>query len=272
MEFRKALLGAASILALTAGAQRSADASIPLDAVAQSATERQSATEHRSATERRDFGIAAHEDPLFELMTRTQGSLEPPLVENALRAMLANPSPELIEAVPTVLSGLSGLGASSDTITRTKEVLVELVSNASSVSTDIVEPVLSQLQNDDTQGTFKIAQAHNRRVPGEIGQTGGGGGGGGGAPGGASSDIRLKHDIALVDRLENGLGLYHFSYNGSEQAYVGVMAQEVEAVVPEAVVKDDDGFLRVRYDMLGIRMQTWEEWVASGQAAQSTMH
>ena len=79
------------------------------------------------------------------------------------------------------------------------------------------------------------------------------------------SDIRLKHNIALLGRLDNGLGFYRFSYNGSDKAYVGVMAQEVEAVMPEAVVRGSDGYLRVFYDRLGLRMQAWEEWVAAGE-------
>ena len=91
---------------------------------------------------------------------------------------------------------------------------------------------------------------------------GGGGGMGGGGMG--MSDIRVKHGIALLGHLENGLGFYRFSYNGSDQAYVGVMAQEVEAVMPDAVVRGSDGYLRVNYDKLGLRMQTFEEWTASG--------
>src|SRR5205823_14499907 len=51
------------------------------------------------------------------------------------------------------------------------------------------------------------------------------------------SDIRLKHDIRLLGHLENGLGYYRFSYNGSDKVYVGVMAQEVQSVKPEAVVR-----------------------------------
>ena len=48
-----------------------------------------------------------------------------------------------------------------------------------------------------------------------------------GGMGMAPSDIRLKHDIVLLGHLDNGLGFYRFSYNGSDKAYVGVMAQEV---------------------------------------------
>jgi hypothetical protein len=102
---------------------------------------------------------------------------------------------------------------------------------------------------------------------------GGGGHGGGGHGGGGHgrrSDIRLKHDIVLLGHLDNGLGYYRFSYNGSDKAYVGVMAQEVQAVMPEAVVRGSDGYLRVYYDQLGIRMQTWESWVASGERIPTT--
>ena len=54
-------------------------------------------------------------------------------------------------------------------------------------------------------------------------------GGRGGGGGGRRSDIALKHDVVLLGHLDNGLGYYRFSYLGSEKAYVGVMAQEVQA-------------------------------------------
>jgi hypothetical protein len=97
-------------------------------------------------------------------------------------------------------------------------------------------------------------------------RAGGGGGfrGGGGRGGGRRSDIMLKHDIVLLGHLANGIGYYRFSYNGSDRAYVGVMAQEVETVMPQAVVRDRDGYLRVFYDRLGVKFQTYEHWIASG--------
>jgi Protein of unknown function (DUF3300)/Chaperone of endosialidase len=106
-------------------------------------------------------------------------------------------------------------------------------------------------------------------VAGGGGRVGGGGfaGGGGmrgGGGGGRRSDIRLKHDVTLLARLDNGLGFYRFSYNGSHKAYVGVMAQEVQRVMPEAVVRGHDGYLRVYYDRLGVTFETYDQWVASG--------
>ena len=92
----------------------------------------------------------------------------------------------------------------------------------------------------------------------------GGGGGGGRGGGGRRSDINAKHDITLLGRLNNGLGFYRYSYKGSDKAYVGVMAQEVQAVMPDAVVRGTDGYLRVFYDKLGLKFETYRHWVASG--------
>jgi hypothetical protein len=94
----------------------------------------------------------------------------------------------------------------------------------------------------------------------------GGGGGGGfrGGGGGRRSDIALKHDIVLLGHLDNGLGYYRFSYLGSQKAYVGVMAQEVQVVMPNAVTRGSDGYLRVYYDRLGLKFRTYHDWLAVG--------
>src|SRR3981081_30613 len=59
------------------------------------------------------------------------------------------------------------------------------------------------------------------------------------------SDMMLKHDIYLLGHLDNGLGFYRFSYNGSDKAYVGVMVPEVPTGLPTAVLWGSDGELRV---------------------------
>jgi hypothetical protein len=38
------------------------------------------------------------------------------------------------------------------------------------------------------------------------------------------------------------------------------MAQEVAQIMPQAVMRGADGFLRVDYAQLGLRMMTWDEW------------
>lgn len=93
---------------------------------------------------------------------------------------------------------------------------------------------------------------------------GGGGGGRGGGGGGRRSDIALKHDIVLLGHLANGLGYYRFSYLGTRKAYVGVMAQEVENMMPDAVTRGSDGYLRVDYEKLGLKFRTYHDWLAGG--------
>jgi hypothetical protein len=95
-------------------------------------------------------------------------------------------------------------------------------------------------------------------------RAGGARGGGGGRGGGRRSDVRLKHDLVLLGHLDNGLGFYRFDYNGSDKAYVGVIAQEVQRVMPQAVARDRDGFLKVFYGKLGVTFQTYDHWIASG--------
>jgi hypothetical protein len=97
---------------------------------------------------------------------------------------------------------------------------------------------------------------------------GGGGGGfrGGGGGGGRRSDIELKHDVQLLGRLANGLGYYRFSYLGSSKAYVGVIAQEVQQLMPHAVTRGRDGYLRVHYEQLGLKFGSYADWLARGAA------
>jgi hypothetical protein len=74
---------------------------------------------------------------------------------------------------------------------------------------------------------------------------------------GKVSDRRLKENIELVGKDERtGLNLYEFSYKkGSGKRYVGVMADEVEKLYPDAVFVMPDGFMAVNYTMLGIEMR-----------------
>ena len=142
-------------------------------------------------------------------------------------------------------------------------------------------PAASGPRRDSAMGNIqsgRVANAQSSRGRESLGAGGGGaraggggaraGGGGGGARagggGGRRSDVRLKHDIVLLGRLDDGLGFYRFSYNGSNKVYVGVMAQEVQAIMPEAVVIGRDGYLRVFYDKLGLNFETYDHWVDSG--------
>jgi outer membrane immunogenic protein len=77
------------------------------------------------------------------------------------------------------------------------------------------------------------------------------------------SDVRLKRDITLLGRLDDGLGLYSFRYLWSDTVYVGVMAQEVALIHPDAIVRARlDNYLRVDYSRLGLKLMTLPEWDA----------
>lgn len=66
-----------------------------------------------------------------------------------------------------------------------------------------------------------------------------------------SSDRRLKTDIHLVGKLVSGLNVYTFRYSEAPSVvHMGVMADEVEKVIPQAVSTDEGGYLRVSYGML----------------------
>ena len=72
---------------------------------------------------------------------------------------------------------------------------------------------------------------------------------------GNASDMRLKEGIVPVGSTPSGLTLYEFSYIGSPERYVGVMAQEVLTHTPEAVIAQPSGVLFVDYSMIDAEMR-----------------
>ena len=67
------------------------------------------------------------------------------------------------------------------------------------------------------------------------------------------SDRRLKENINPVGQ-ENGHNVYEFNYTGHGQKFVGVMADEVEKLVPDAVV-EIGGYKHVDYGMIGVKFR-----------------
>ncbi len=66
-----------------------------------------------------------------------------------------------------------------------------------------------------------------------------------------ASDIRLKKNIRRVGTHSLGIGLYEYSYLGSNVRHTGVMAQEVLTVAPHAVITGPNGFYSVDYSQIG---------------------
>lgn len=78
----------------------------------------------------------------------------------------------------------------------------------------------------------------------------------GGATAGWWSDRRLKENIELVGKDQaTGLNIYEFNYTKApHNRFRGVMADEVELFMPDAVTRDEDGYARVNYSAIGIDM------------------
>ncbi len=70
------------------------------------------------------------------------------------------------------------------------------------------------------------------------------------------SDVRLKENITKVGSLDSGINLYTWDWNeegkrlAGDTPTVGVLAQEVQQVMPEAVTRGDHGYLTVNYSKL----------------------
>lgn len=61
------------------------------------------------------------------------------------------------------------------------------------------------------------------------------------------SDRRLKADIKLVGKLDNGLNVYQYRYKAGGPTQLGLMADEVEKVSPDAVATHESGYKMVDY-------------------------
>ena len=62
------------------------------------------------------------------------------------------------------------------------------------------------------------------------------------------SDRRLKTNIKQIGKLSNGLNVYSYDIFGQPQ--IGVMADEVKQIIPEAVIRHESGYDMVNYELL----------------------
>jgi Chaperone of endosialidase len=95
---------------------------------------------------------------------------------------------------------------------------------------------------------------YNQQMQNMNNNTSGAMSGVGGILGGILSDRRAKQNIIHVGYLNNGLKVYQFQYKpeyNDNRTYLGVMADEVEKVIPNAVSMTNDGYKMVNYSMLG---------------------
>ena len=62
------------------------------------------------------------------------------------------------------------------------------------------------------------------------------------------SDRRSKTCVRRVGKLKNGLNIYSFRYTGDKKKHIGLMAQQVELIHPEAV-RTINGIMHVNYEL-----------------------
>jgi hypothetical protein len=68
-----------------------------------------------------------------------------------------------------------------------------------------------------------------------------------GAIGSMFSDRRLKENIKKIGTADNGLAIYSYNLKGGATTQIGFMADEVEKVIPEAVITHPSGYQMVDY-------------------------
>ena len=70
------------------------------------------------------------------------------------------------------------------------------------------------------------------------------------------SDDNLKENVVRVGEHEKyGFGIYEFNYKGDDVRWRGVMASEIEELIPDAVAVDADGYRHVDYAKIGVEME-----------------
>merc|ERR1712216_597604 len=73
---------------------------------------------------------------------------------------------------------------------------------------------------------------------------------------GRRSDIQLKTDLKMISTLPNGVEVYSWTWNKIAEAKglsgksVGVIAQQVQNIVPGSVSRGTDGFMKVDYSLI----------------------
>lgn len=163
MEYRKSLIGAASVLALSVGLNQGANASAL-----------QSQGEVKAPVAR-DITSAGLSDPLLDLIVRTQGSFTEEAVQAALTSMYADPAQVDIERIPDLLNNIAALGIAPNVFEASKQTLVDIVSSAQADEL-LKADIIAQLDNG--AGFVQLAQQEEilrrrgRRDPNVIGQTG----------------------------------------------------------------------------------------------------
>lgn len=75
----------------------------------------------------------------------------------------------------------------------------------------------------------------------------------GGAAAGLS-DRNAKENIKYIGKSNSGIPIVEFNYKGMKERYVGVIAQDLEKIVPDAVI-EENGIKKVDYSKIDVDMR-----------------
>lgn len=139
-------------------------------------------------------------------------------------------------------NGLEQTGSAED-VMRSSAQQGSLAKSVAQLQGDI------EAQSYTAKGQEALATAASQSTSGFFGAVGGLLG----AAGAIFSDDRLKKNIQLLGRREDGIGLYLFQYIGTDDWYEGAIASDVEAIYPEAV-GELNGFKTVDYAKIGMTL------------------
>ena len=187
-------------------------------------------------------------------------------VINATNGVISG-STQLIATLPSgVISGSSQVDATATTNfnsgIKTKLDAEGVISGSSQV-TRTLQQITDTGASTSNAITISNATASTSKTTGALVVTGGIGTSGDIFAGGdivayASSDIRLKDNVELISnplQKINQIGGYSFEWNEEKQDIYkgkdyGVIAQEIEQILPELVDTRDNGYKAVKYDKL----------------------
>jgi hypothetical protein len=125
--------------------------------------------------------------------------------------------------------GVSNTGSTSNTATTQNTSTVDHIQ-------DLINNVSQGWNQNWGSSDTASRQALIGQIAGIIGAVG-------------ASDRRLKENIKPIGKLENGLTLYSYNLRATGEFAIGLMADEVREVHPDAVTTAEDGFDRVNYMM-----------------------
>lgn len=117
----------------------------------------------------------------------------------------------------------------------------------------------TQAQGQYAQNAYNANQAAGSGLMGGLMGIGGqfaGSKAGSAALAGMFSDPRMKENVIKIGNLDNGLNLYRFEYKpefkdiAGHGQHIGVMADEAEKVMPQAVMQHQNGYKMVNYGVI----------------------